>query len=215
MSRRYGRKQRRAAREMILDLACTNRMLRDRVNDQMAERNAARAKVEFLLDRIRLWDNEIRALLGPYTSFAIDDTTFRVDHPDQIRQMQVAVIPPLPPLGVMSASAMPETLTYYVETMLGFMCGLDERNLERLRRLLTVRVMVGGDYPRAQAYYAVSEQTWNELKRAGPDGPGVARLIDRVASDLVRLLAAPPKKPERAARPDMRKPTGHSRDWMR
>lgn len=192
MSRRYGRKQRRAARETIA--AQGAQIAKFPMLELMYQKKlrGAEGKVEFLIDRISLWDSEIRALLGPYTSFAIDDTTYRVDHPDHIRQMPV--IPPLPSLGAMSASAMPETLTYYVETMLGFMCGLDERDLERLRRLLTVRVMVGDDYPRGQAYYAISEQTWNELKRAGPDGLGIARLIHRIAGDLVRLLAAPPKK---------------------
>lgn len=218
MSRRYGRKQRRAAREMILDLACSNNMLQGRANDWMAERNKERAKAEFLLDRIRLWDSEIRSLLGPYTSFAIDEPTYRVDHPDQIRQMRV--MPPLSlSLGV-SDYSMSDTLSYHIEieTMLGFMCGLDEEYLARLRRLLTVRVMVGREPHGEAAYFAVSEEMWHQMKRDGPDSPGLERFIHRIAGDLVRLVLAPPKKKPSgddlvpAMERDMRE---RSKDWMR
>lgn len=193
MSRRYGRKQRRAAREKISYL--DEQMWHAR---QAALREGIRSgeydrKVKFLLDRIRLWDDEIRSLLGPYTSFAIDDTTYRVDRPDQIRQMPV-MPPPLSVLPLGPARIVEDSIAYHIETMLGFMCGLEEQDLTRLRRLLTVRVMVGADYPQGQAYYAFSEQTWRELKRVGPNDPGIQRLIHRIAGDLVRLLVAPPKK---------------------
>lgn len=195
MSRRYGRKQRRAAQEMILDLACSNRMLQGRANDWMAERNKERTKAEFLLDRIRLWDSEIRSLLGPYTSFAINEPTFRVDRSDQIRQMPV--MPPSP-IGVLSIDSQigMDSISYHLETMLGFMCGLDEDDLARLRRHLTVRVMVGSDPHGDAAYFAMSEHQWRHFKRGGPSDPGLERFIHRIAGDLVRLvLAPPPKKP--------------------
>lgn len=86
------------------------------------------------------------------------------------------------------------TLSYHIETMLGFMFRLEEEYLAQLRRLLTVRVMVGRDYPQGEAYYAISEEMWRVLKHDGPNSPGLERLIHRIAGDLVRLLVAPPKK---------------------
>lgn len=192
MSRRYGRKQRRAAQEMILDLACTNRMLRGRVNNQMAERNAARAEVEFLRDRIRLWDTEIRSLLGPYTSFSIEEPTYRVDHPDQIRQMPVLAPLSVRPFG--PSEIVEQSIAYHIQTMLGFMYRLDEEYLTRLRRLITLRVVVGREPRGETGYYAVSEDMWYQMKRDGPNSPGLERFIHRIAGDLVRLLVAPPKE---------------------
>lgn len=54
--------------------------------------------------------------------------------------------------------------------------------------------MIGSDYPQGQAYYAISEEAWRAMKRAGPNDPGLARHIHRLAGDLVRLLVASPKK---------------------
>lgn len=217
MSRRYGRKQRRAARETIATQGLQLAQFRGLELLYQKKLRATEAKTEFLLDSIRLWDGEIRSLLGGYTSFAINEPTFRVDHPDQIRQMPV--IPPMPIgfLGVDTPSGR-DSISYHVETLLGFMCGFDENDLARLRRLLTVRVMIGSDYPQGQAYYAISEETWRAMKREGPNNPGLERFIHRIAGDLVRLLVAPPKK----------KPSGDdlvpamerqmhrsSKDWMR
>lgn len=77
--------------------------------------------------------------------------------------------------------------------MLSFVAGIETEDLVRLRRLITLRVQVGGDRPHGQAYYAVSEQTWHQMKKDGPDSPGLQRFIHRIAGDLVRLLVAPPK----------------------
>lgn len=193
MSRRYGRKQRRAARdrievlELAHDMACTAAAV------AQERSRASERKTEFLLDRIRLWDGEIRSLLGPYTSFAIDEPTYRVDHPDRIRQMPV--MPPMPIgfLGVDSPVGM-DSIASYVETMLGFMARLDEEYLDQLRRRLTLRVMIGRDPHGEVAYFAISESLWRDIKRDGPNSPGLERFIHRIAGDLVRLLVAPPKK---------------------
>lgn len=216
MSRRYGRKQRRAALDRIAvlerDLSGVADSLIRTVKAADKREGELMDKVEFLLDRIRLWDSEIRSLLGPYTSFAINEPTFRVDSPDQIRQM--AVMPPMP-IGFLSidSPAQMESIAYYIETMLGFMCGLDEDILTRLRRCLTVRVMVGRDPHGETAYFVVSNEVWHQMKRDGPNNPGLERFIHRIAGDLVRLLVAPPKKkPDRAPAP---MPQGHSRDWIR
>lgn len=191
MASRYGRKQRRAAREMIEAQAAQIAKFPTIEVLYQKKVRGAEAQREFLLDRIRLWDSEIRSLLGPYTSFSIEEPTYRVDHPDQIRQMPV--IPPLTFRGV-SEYSMQEVISYTIETMLGFMCGLDERILERLRRLMTVRVVVGSERYGNEAYWAVTETQWREMKAAGPNSPGLERFIQRIAGDLVRLLVAPPKK---------------------
>lgn len=191
MASRYGRKQRRAARETIEAQAAQIAKFPTIEVLYQKKVRGAEAQREFLLDRIRLWDSEIRGLLGPYTSFSIEEPTYRVDHPDQIRQM-----PTMPPLRAVGPGtySMEQTVSYQIETMLGFMCGLEEDYLTRLRRLLTVRVMVGSDYPQGQAYFAVSEETWRQMKKDGPESPGLERFIRRIVGDLIRVLVAPPKK---------------------
>lgn len=194
MSRRYGRKQRRAAREAIAERDKSLWHARQALLGEGNRSGELERRVEFLLESIRLWDGEIRSLLGPYTSFSIEEPTYRVDHPDQIRQMPV--IRPISVLPLGPAEIVELSVAYHIETMLGFMCGLDEEYLARLRRLLTVRIMIGGDYPQGQAYCAISEETWRAMKRVGPNDPGLARFIHRIAGDLVRLMLAPPKKRE-------------------
>lgn len=191
MSKRFGRKQRRAARETIAGQEAALFSARQALLQEGMRADKFEQSRGFLLDRIKLWDDEIRSLLGPYTSFAINEPTYRVDHPDQIRQMPV--MPPLSAMGV-GAYSMEETVSYNIETMLGFMYRLDERTQERLRRLLTVRVVVGSERYGNEAYWAVTEHQWREMKAAGPDSPGLKRFIHRIADDLVRLLVAPPKK---------------------
>lgn len=192
MSRRYGRQQRRAARDRIKVLEMAHDMACTAAAHAQDRSMASERKIELLRDQIAMWDAEIRSLLGPYTSFAIDEPTYRVDHPDQIREMPV--LPPLSGLPLGPAEIVQESISYHVETMLGFMCGLDEEILTRLRRLLTVRVAVGSDRDRERAYFAVSEQTWRQMKREGPNNPGLEWFIRRIAGDFVRLLVAPPKK---------------------
>lgn len=193
MSRRYGRKQRRAARDRIEVLEAAHDMACNVAAAAQQRSHRSEHKTELLLEGIRLWDSEIRSLLGPYTSFAIEEPTFRVDTPDQIRQMPVMPPRPICFLGVDSQIGI-DSIYYHIETMLGFMCGLDEDILQSLRRFLTVRIKVGDDYPLGQEYYAVSEQTWHQMKRDGPNNAGLERFIHRIAGDLVRLLVTPPKK---------------------
>lgn len=199
MSRRYGRKQRREARARIEYLETASEVVTGMLTREARRRRETQNERDFLLDRMRYWDSEIRSLLGPYTSFAIDDTTFRVDHPDQIRQMPVL---PQAPSFMFAGLEAQETVAYYIETMFGFMCGLEEDYLRELRKLLTVRVQCGS-YPIGQdAYYALSESMWNTLKREGPTSPGLERMAWRIAQDIVRLLATPKKKTDPRA------------DWM-
>lgn len=176
-------------RAMIGDLADDNYKLVTALSARERELQAKRRDNERLLQTMRLWDQEIRALLGPYTSFAIDDTTFRVDRPDQIRRMQV--IPQLRPDFLFAGPEAMESLQYYIETMLGFIAGLDEDTNLQLRRLLSVRVKIGGDRTGQDAYYAISESMWAALKN-GPE-EGRERLAMRLGYDFMRLLSGPPK----------------------
>lgn len=184
MSWRYGRKQKRAHREMIADLACVNFNLQKRLDSAREEYRSERQKLNRLGDVIRDWDSEIRSLLGPYTSFSINDTTYRVDHPDQIRQM--AVMPPLPRIIDFSSEIMVESVAYHLSTILGFMVDLSEKDLMTLRQHLTLRVMIGSERLDS-SYYAFSESMWHALKNDSPEGR--ERIASRVARDLVETLA--------------------------
>lgn len=200
MSRRYGRKQKRAARERILDLSCIVRNLQSRLDNERVAHCKARGQVSMLLETMELWDSEIRGLLGPYTSLAFNDRTFRVDHPDQIRQCPIMPTLRLTGLGPADDLAMADSISYHVETLLGFVAGLDENDLNRLRRLITLRIMVG-DERRGSAYYAMSESAWNDLKRAGPDA--MRRMVQRVAADMMRVIARPAARPTQPTGDDL------------
>lgn len=190
MGSRYGRKKRRAHLDMIAgqDRAIIN--TQKRLEEARSNAAQERGKVDFLVNRIGHWDDEIRGLLGPYTSFAINDATYRVDHPDQIRQLPI--VPPMPMQFSVDTMVGQESMTYYIETMLGFFVELEEKDLMRLRRLLTVRVRVGSNQLQDSAYYAFSEQAWHDLKRAGPDA--WQRMVMRLAGDMIKLLAEPKRR---------------------
>lgn len=190
MSRRFGRNQRRAERERIEALTGSLESARLGLLSHRIALRTLQDRNDDLTHVIQLWDAEIRSLLGPYTSFSVEDQTYRVDNPDQIRQMPV--MPPTP-MRPMPMALMPETLSYYVETMMSFIVGLDDEDLMTLRRLMTVRVQVGSDHSRGRAYFALSEQAWQQMRQDGPTSPGLNRFIHRIAGDLVRLLASPPK----------------------
>lgn len=187
MGSRYGRNKRRRHREQVATLQ-DMLLKRSAYLDEVLRRSRQQAQHIERLKRIFAdWDAEIRAFLGPYTSFAINDTTFRVDHPDRVRQMPV--MPPLPNLLACPPDHVPEMIEYHAVTMLSFIMGMAEEDLNRMRRLLTMRIQVGGDRPLDSAYYAMSEKAWQELKHAGPDA--MRRMIYRVAEDMLKLVSQP------------------------
>lgn len=191
MSRRYGRKQRREARATIEKLENHTIFFTDALIREARRRREAQDQRDFLVDRIRLWDSEIRALLGPYTSFAIDAPTYRVDHPDQIRQMPV--IPPMRTFWSVDSHVGMATMQQHIERMLIFMVDFDEDVLIQMRRYLSIRLQIGSERVN-EACYACSESTWKALT-LDPQGPGMERTIERMTRDMIRLLAAPkPKK---------------------
>jgi len=185
MGNRYGRKQKRAHREMIADLACVSRSLQTRLDGARNDYRRERAKVSRLEDIFQNWDREIRSLLGPYSSFSINDATYRVDHPDQIRRMPI--LPPVSGFINFDSDIGIESIAYYVETIFGFIVGLSEPDLVTLRRHIAMRVMVGSERQGDSSYYAFSESMWHALKTDRPEAR--TRMAYRIASDLVEVLA--------------------------
>lgn len=217
MSSRYGRKQKRAAREQIgmLELSLDTAMS-GLTNHRIALRTV-QDRFDDLKQRIVEWDGDIRSMLGPYTSFAINDATFRLDQPDHIREM--AIMPELPSILAMRADEVTDSVSYYVARMFHLIVDLDETDRMTLRRYLSLRLKWGTD---RQAYscLAMSESSWAHLKQAG--GAGRARAIRNIAEQLLDVLSKGPPKPRPANGDDLvdgmardmktRKPS--SKNWM-
>lgn len=195
MSGRFGRNKRRRARETIEALSRhvddqavairMDRVLLSRRGDQL----------EGLRERVRDWDQRIRAMLGPYTSASIEDTTFRCDRPDQIVQMPV--FPRPVDLSAMGPEVADEAVAYYVENVLHLVWSMREPDRFRMSREMSFDILLHGDYPIGGARYGMSESEFNALRRIGEDG--VAILARRLAPKIARLLLADPKKARGAA----------------
>lgn len=195
MSRRYGRKQRRAAREQITEMAGMLSSTSGTLTRERIANSILRDRLSEITMVIEHWDREIRYLLGPYSSFAIDNTTFRVDNPDQIRQM--SILPP-PAVwfdpGIMTS----DSLRYYVETMLRFVSDLDESDRMTLRRYLFMRLKIGTDHTDYTTGYAMSESYWNAIRQAPPEE--LWRLAKRITHEMVTHLAkSQPQQKRRTA----------------
>lgn len=196
MGSRYGRNKRRRARETIEALSRHVDDLAVAIRMDRALLGLQRDELERRRERMRDWDQRIRAMLGPYTSAAIDDTTFRCDRPDQIFQMPV--IPQVSPVAFLDAgSAAEEGLTYYVEEILHLVWSMREPDRMRMAREMSFEILLRDDYPVAAARYAISEAEFASLRRIG--GDGVAVLARRIAPQIARLLLAEPKKARGAA----------------
>lgn len=195
MASRYGRKKRRQAREQIAALEHLGECQREAIRMDRALLSRQRGDLERLRERMRDWDDRIRAMLGPYTSAAIDDTTYRVDRPDQIFQMPVMPQQPAPSFSAALMIA-EETAVCYVENILHLIGEMREGDRTRLSRDLAFDIEVHG-YPRAQARYGMSEAFFNDLRRAGGDGAEI--LARRIAPRIAELLLSSPKKARGAA----------------
>lgn len=195
MSRRYGRKQRRVAREQITEMAGMLSLTHGALTRERIANKTLRDRLSDIAMVIEHWDREIRYLLGPYSSFAIDDTTFRIDHPDEIRQMPV-----LPETTVrfdQDMVAAPESLSYYVETMLRFVTDLDESDRLTLRRYLFMRLKIGTDRTGYTEGYAMSESYWNAIRQAPPED--LRRLAQRITHEMLTHLATANKQKRKTA----------------
>lgn len=188
MSRRYGRKQRRAAREMIDGLVKDNTSLHLHFVEEARGRRRAATQHENLVGVIKAWDADIRALLGPYTSFAVNDITFRVDHVDQIRE--VPIYPQLGPIGPAGITA--DSLTYHVQRIYSLIAELSEGDRVSLQQFLMFSIREGSDTVDS-AYIGMSQAYWNDLVRDRSPGR-LDRIARRMTEDLIRLLTVPKKK---------------------
>jgi len=148
------------------------------------------ARLYALDEIIRHWDDEIRYLLGPYTSFAINDTTFRVNNIDQIRQMPVM---PRERIGIFPG-LIPDQVSYYVETILHLVSQLHTEENIQLRRYLRFQIKIGSISTDEVAHYGFSERLWHDLKLADPREQ--QRFAKRIGEEVAALMMKPPKKPK-------------------
>jgi FtsZ-binding cell division protein ZapB len=196
MSSRYGRDKRRRAREQIEALS---RRVDDQAETIRMDRALLRRQSEQLAgmrERMMDWDQRIRAMLGPYTSAGIDDTTFRVDSLDEISQM--AIMPRLDPMMFLRGDQAAESdVASYVENILVVIGSLREDSRMRLARESAFDVVLRGHHRVASAYYGMSESYFRELRRAGEDG--VAILVRKIAPQIAQLLLADTKSQRGAA----------------
>jgi len=146
------------------------------------------ARLYALDEIIRHWDDEIRYLLGPYTSFAINDTTFRVNNIDQIRQMPVM---PRERIGIFPG-LIPDQVSYYVETILHLVSQLHTEENIQLRRYLRFQIKIGSISTDEVSHYGFSERLWHNLKLAGPREQ--QRFAMRIGKEAAALMMKPPKK---------------------
>lgn len=188
MSRRFGRKQKRAMRAEIEGLSYGLNLSEERRASLAKDLRRTTNLYAELVSRIEDWDADIRSMLGPFTSFAVNDQTFRVDHPDQIRQMPI--LPPVPIFSSHPSDMIGETVTYYVERILGLLTDLREDDLMTLRRYLRLRIECGSDRE-SSSYFAMSESYWENLMR-NPEA--MRRTIPMIVEQLLRQLAQPPKR---------------------
>jgi len=155
-----------------------------------SRRKEVESKLYVLDEIISHWDSEIRYLLGRYTSFAINDTTFRVDDIDQIRQLPV--MPQTPIEYGFVTGLIPDQVSYYVETILYLISQLRTEENFQLRRYLRFQIKIGNSSTDEVAYYGFSERLWHDLKLAGPREQ--QRFARQIGEEAAALMMKPPKK---------------------
>lgn len=202
MSKRYGRRQKRAHRAAIVDMMSTMRLLHDSIFEQRMANELLRRRNEvlgesiaFMAQRFDFWDSEISALLGRYSSARITPATFRVSKDEVLRKLHVDSGPIS--LGALSSAdfSAAASVAYYVQDMLNFVTQLSEPDLMSLRHYLTVRVKRADAPPDAYAAYAFSEAHWRDLKVEAKCKPeAFQRHIYRIAEEFMDVLTRPKKK---------------------
>jgi hypothetical protein len=148
-----------------------------------------------VLGTITTWDEEMRALLGEHTALAIKPGNIKLRSGEPNR---ISIIPPMPSVFSMDASAIPESIEYHVATIFHLVAGLDEPDLARLRHLLFMRIERDG-YRETEVCYGISEQHWHFLKERGEHGKQVLRrIVEQVIPDMTRILTKPPERKKHA-----------------
>jgi hypothetical protein len=181
MAQRYGRRQKRRAREQI------ERLSRERGSFLMTASDLRR-RLDELHDVIRNWDAEIRHLLGPYTSFAINDTTFHVG-PNGIRQLPV--LGPIGPPEMYDGSQIPSEVIERRAVNILELIITSHIDIDPLRRYMRFKLKQGYETRRdlGEAGYAFSEPLWRDLQRAPPEAK--KRMVRQIAEDVGRILLKP------------------------
>lgn len=188
MGNRYGRKQKRAHRAMIADLAATERFVRNQLGE--SER-----RMHDMRERLQDWDERIRMLLGPYTSAAINDTTFRFDR-EQVRQMEV-----MPFIDIASVlrgpEVMPPELVAYVEEIIYLIGTMTKEDGLALSRRMYFDV--DSFRLRREACYGMSRSYFEDLMRDGERGISIlSKIIAKQAAAILLREQKPQRTYEQA-----------------
>lgn len=182
MGSRYGRKQKRAHRAAMAELQQNRLSLSTQLDYRMGQLRECERAQHNMRERLRDWDERIRMLLGPYTSAAINDTTFRVDR-GHIRQM--AVMPSIDmPSVLRGPEVMPMELVAYVEEIV-YLIGTmtKEDRLELSRRMY---FDVDNFVLRREACSGMSRRYFEDLMRAGDRG--IEILSKTIAKQAAAIL---------------------------
>lgn len=191
MASRYGRKKRQQHRELIADLERLAENQAQAIRMDRALLSRQRDELGRLRERMKDWDERVRAMLGPYTSAAVDDVTFRVDHPDEVAQMPI--MPRIDPVMFLrSDTVAEEQVAYYVESILHLIGSMREADRFRMSRDICFEIQARGQYRVGEARLGMSESYFQDLQRAGDDG--VAIMARRIAPRIARLLLEGAKK---------------------
>lgn len=81
MGSRYGRNQKRKAREEIARLQAEAKYNHDKATYNVQQATLARIAHDKLVTEVENWDAEIQAVLGPYSCLRFETTTMAADHP--------------------------------------------------------------------------------------------------------------------------------------
>ena len=166
---------------MIAELALDVHRKTGTIND-LERRNSYQLRQIYTTEqRLRDWDQRIRQLLGPYTSAAINDTTFRVDR-NRVRQMQV--FPSLDLNYSNAVSPMDEAVVGYVEDILYLIGSLERSDRTQLSRRMYFDI--DGPGPRREAVCGMTEYYFQDLMRDGDRGIEILAKI--ISKQIAKIL---------------------------
>jgi hypothetical protein len=195
MSKRFGRKQKRALREKVAQQQSDLMRQEARHLDYVQATSVIREKFNFLVEAVRLRDDELRDILGLHTALAVVPSVRRLS-PNE-RFDRIPIYPPVS-LSVLSADMTAESMTYHIAEMFHLVAGLDDENLARLRSFIFLKVEREG-YSEAEVRHAVSRDYWDYMKWKGQDGRhALQRLVHHVLPQLTAMVTKLPKEKKRA-----------------
>lgn len=191
MSRRYGRKQKRAHRAQIADQQVRLMRQESRHLDYVHATEVIRRKFNYLVEAVQLRDEEMRSILGRYTALAVIPGIVPLGRNERLDRLPIHQ--PLS-LSVLSQDMSAESMTYHVAEMLHLVAGLDESDLERLRKFIFLKVEREG-YREAEVRHSISREYWEQMKWTGQNGRhALQRLVHHVLPELTAMLTREPAK---------------------